>query len=343
MGSGQALANKENEIRLHEVEEQLRREKAKTSRDEARMQRIEDRLDGQDAENIVNKYKSVISNKLTKWIDDQADDWHNALDDTKSALMLADHYYTDVLSAKEKLPWLQSVISGLISGLAVVDPEFAMIAAVFQLSASGDKEREEKLRSNLEVFQKAYEQYKDNREKNEKAERGERQRKAQVGVLQYYLNECSKTSHWVTGVKSVLKDVVSDNPDVPFAQIQAIWGHLVGFSKCSVYVDGTDDQWARLFLYDMLRRYCRESVRLIMPSPYGPNVHIPISTADARRMVASGDGSSIELEGLEPAKRKVMYDYFDGIDPRYLGSSRPKIRTDGQGWKDLINAWDFTA
>jgi hypothetical protein len=340
MGSGQALANKENDIRLHEVEEHLRREEARSARDEALMQRIEARQDGQDAENIVNKYKSVISSKLTKWIDDQADDWHNALDDTKSALMLADHYYTDVLSAKEKLPWLQAVITGLISGLAVVDPQFAMIAAVFQLGASGDKEREEKLRSNLEVFQKAYEQYKENREKAEKGERGERQRKAQVGVLQYYLNECSKTSHWVTGVRSVLKDIVADNPNVPFAQMQAVWGQLVGFSKCSVYVDGTDDQWARLFLYDMLRRYCRESVQLVGPGPFGPDV--PISTREARRRVANGE-HKIELQGLEPAKRTVMYGYFDGIDPRYLGPSRPFIRGDGQGWKDLINAWDFVS
>jgi hypothetical protein len=341
MSSGQALANKENEIRLHEFEERLRRDEARSARDEARMQRVDERQDGLEAENIVNKYDSVISSKLTKWIDDQADDWHNALDDAKSALMLADHYYTDVLSAKEKLPWLQAVVSGLISGLAVVDPQFAMMAAVFQLSASGDKDRQEKLRSNLEVFQKAYEQYKDNREKAEKGERGVRQRKAQVGVLQYYLNECSKTSHWVSGIKSVLKDIVADNPNVPFAQMQAMWGQLVGFSKCSVYVDGTDDQWARLFLYDMLRRYCRESVQLIMPGPFGPNC--PISTGEARRMVASGDGSCIELRGLEPAKRTVMYGYFDGIDSRYLGPSRPFIRGDGQGWKDLINAWDFVS
>ena len=62
-------------------------------------------------------------------------------------------------------------------------------------------------------------------------------------------------------------------------------------SKCSVYVDGTDDKWARLFLYDMLRRYCRESVRLVAPG-VGPN--IPISTGEARRRVASGIGSSLE-------------------------------------------------
>jgi hypothetical protein len=339
MGSGQAVANKKNEIRLHEIEERFRRDEARTARDEARMQRIDARQDALETDNIVNKYNSAIASKLTKWIDDQADDWHNALDDTKSALMLADHYYTDVLSTKEKLPWLEAVISGLISGLAVVDPQFAMMAAVFQLGARGDKKQEETVRSGLEVFQKAYEQYKENREKAEKGERGERQRKAQVGVLQYYLNECSKTSHWVSGIKSVLKNIVADSPNVPFAQIQVLWGQLVGFSKCSVYVDGTDDQWARLFLYDMLRRYCRESVQLVWQGPMGD---IPITTSEARRRVASGE-SKIELQGLEPGKRTVMYGYFDGIDPRFLGPARPYIRGNGKGWKDLINAWDFVS
>jgi len=106
-------------------------------------------------------------------------------------------------------------------------------------------------------------------------------------------------------------------------------------------VNGTHDQWARLFLYDMLRRYCRESVRLVAPGPYGPNT--PISIGEAKRRVASGIGSSIELERLEPGKRTVMYGYFDGMDPRYLGPSRPAIRGDGQGWKDLINACDFAS
>ena len=37
-----------------------------------------------------------------------------------------------------------------------------------------------------------------------------------------------------------------------------------------------------------------------------------------------------------------MCEYFDEIEPRYLGT-RARIRSDGQGWKDLINNWDFAS
>lgn len=334
MGKTQAQINKENEIKLHALEEEMQRQQAAA---------------------IIDKYNSTMSAKIAAWLDDEAESWHDGIDDTRSALMLADHYYTDVLEAQEKPSLLKAVISGLITGLAVVNPEFAMIASVLQLGVSGEKEKEEKLKFSLELFQKAYEKYSEAKEQGEKIEKAERRRKANIGYLQDKLDECSETSHWVTRMHYTFKSALIDNPDVAFPQIQQAWNTAVGLSKCKVYHKGMDDQWARIFLYDMMQRYCKDYVHLKHFGPSGspesfrasfnafgaPIVH-NISTRDAQRLVASGDGDDIEFEGLEPEKRKVMYEYFKDIDARYLGS-RAEIRDDGNGWKDLINNWQFAA
>ena len=48
----------------------------------------------------------------------------------------------------------------------------------------------------------------------------------------------------------------------------------------------------------------------------------------------------IEFDGLESAKRKAMYEYFDRIDNLY---GRPEIRGDGKGYIDLIQSWKFAS
>ena len=324
MGKSQAQINKENAIQLHAIEEELQRRQA---------------------DDVVNKYTSVISAKMGVWLDEEAESWHDGIDDTKSALQLADHYYTDVFEAQEKPSLLKAVLAGVITALAVVNPEFAMIGAVLQLGVSGDIEKEEKLRFNMEIFQKAYEKYSEAKEQGEKIEKAERRRKANIAFLQETLDKCSVTAHWVTRVHRIFKNTVIDDPNIPFPQLQRAWGDVVGFSKCKVYQDGMDDQWARIFLYDMMQRYCKDSVHLqYFDVGKGFGFSTPqmrtISTRDAQRLIASGDGDRIQFDGLEPEKRKAMYEYFDGIEPRFLGT-RAKIRSDGQGWKDLINNWDF--
>jgi hypothetical protein len=154
--------------------------------------------------------------------------------------------------------------------------------------------------------------------------------------VQDLMEGCSETASQITEIfftlKRMLDDASVENAVATTNDVRLAWNLLVGEGR--PYQQGQETQLAALFLYDLLRAYCKQSVKLFMDMG---TFKVPVSKAKAMQMIASGHGSDIDFDGLDAAKRTVMYDKFADITK---WGRRPKI-TKQTGWKDLIKNWDF--
>ncbi len=307
-----------------------------------RVDRVEQQMAVDEMTSSLNNTQRTISDAVLKecnaWLDNQHARWQRVCGDTFRACFLTDQNYTKVMSALPKPSVLEAVVKGLITGLAGVQPEFAVFAVVLQLGMPGEKEvrerRLETVNGVKELFKEAFEKGKEAFEKGEQIERHESQLDAKLKFFQDQMEACSETSSWITECYTAFKYILgraSVENAVPVTNgVRMAWKISVGEAR--PYHHGQVTQLSLLFLYDLLRAYCKQSVKL-----YGDwgMMKMPLSRAKAMQMVADGDGSIIEFDGLDPAKRKVMYELFEDIER--LGPKRPKI----SNYKDLILNWEF--
>jgi hypothetical protein len=312
----------------------------------ARMDKIElDRTVDQMTSTMNTGLKGVSDAVLAgchDWLDHQSAMWHGAVEDVQSACHITGVMFEEVMSAQPKPSVLEAAIKGLIIAFTAMQPEFAMIGVVLEIGIAGDDEQQEKTRKKLdklkEGFKEVYEKFKEAREKGEQIEQHESRLSAKLRFFQDVIDGCSARSSQITEIhfalKHVLRGASTENAPATAKGVYTAWNLLVGEGRPYHRERETPTELARLLLYDLLRAYCKQSVKLYRPLM---KVHVPISKADAIRMIASGDGSDIDFDGLDSAKRTVMYEIFERITK---WGNRPKI-TKEDGWKDLIRNWDF--
>jgi hypothetical protein len=321
-----------------------------------RMDKIEQRM-AQDevmsAVNGLNAATKTTADQTVKacrtWLNDQHAMWQRACDDTFRACFLTDQMYTEVMSALPKPSVLEDVVKGLINGLVGVQPELAIFTNVLKLGMPGEKEVREKRLKAVEgaeefikaAFEKAEEGGKTASEKREQIEQHESQLKAKLDFFEDQMEGCSETSSWVTecwnAYQTALDRLPVEQAVTATNGMYRAWRNALGESR--PYLRGQVKQLSLLFLYDLLRAFCKQSVTLYVPGLkplYGDRMHMPLSKPEAMQLIANGD-DDIEFDGLDSAKREVMYEFFKQIER--LGAKRPEIAED----KDLILNWEFAA
>lgn len=307
-----------------------------------RMDKLEQQMVVDEMTSTVNNGLKSVSDAVLKecnvWLDHQHARWQRVCGDAFRACFLTDQNYNKVMSALPKPSILEAVVKGLITGLAAIQPEFAMFAVVLQLGMPGEKEVREKRLETLagmkELFKEAFEKGKEAFEKGEQMERHESQLDAKLKFFQDQMESCSETSSWITecyaASKYVLARATVENAVPVTVGVRKGWTIAVGEAR--PYHHGDDTQLSLLFLYDLLRAYCKQSVKVC--ADFGV-IKTPLSRAKAIQMVNDDDGAVIQFDGLDAAKRKVMYELFERIQK--LGPKRPEITN----YKDLILNWEF--
>ena len=304
----------------------------------ARLDSLEQRMAVGDVQSALNDgikgVNDAILNQCKDWLDHQHARWQRACADFTRALFLTDQNYNKVMSAVPKPSTLEAVLKAVITGLAVVQPEFALFAVIIDLGYPGKKEQYEKVVKAKELFKDAWEKGKEALEKSEQHERHETQLDAKLKFFQDKMEDCSEMSSWITELYAACRHVLSytsgGNAAAATNGVRMTWRSVLG--EAQPYHRGELTVLSLSLTYDLLRAFCEESVKLY--ADLGPIGKVRISQVKAIDVVSKGGGSEIDFLGLDSAKRKVLYDLFKDVD---LGSKRPTVAN----YKDLILKWKF--
>jgi hypothetical protein len=302
------------------------------------------RMDKMERERDLDQASKTVLDDCRTWVDYQHDMWIRAVHDTSQACFLTDQLYNAVMSAQTKPGVFEAVLSGLITGLSMVQPEFAIFAVVLQLGVTGTKEQREKRQETVngfkELFKEAFEKAREAAKKGNEIEEHDSQLDVKLEFFGDLMEGCSETWSWVDQIKYALKHVLDHAPEEQAAavanDVRKSWKIMVG--EGTPYAPGTVKQLSLIFLYRIMQKYCEKHVKLQMAVMGRGGPMIPVPQAKALQMIASGDGSNIEFDGLDPAKRKVMYDKFKDIN-----WGRAKVLDRIDDWTDLIKKWDFAS
>jgi hypothetical protein len=315
-----------------------------------RMDGIERRITSDEVTSAVNQGVRAIADSAVKachdWLEDQHARWQSACADTLRACFLTDQMYTLVITAMAKPSILDAVFTSLVSSLIFINPEFSMFQLVLESKMPGkDKEIREKRIKTVgiakEFLTEAFDKAKEAFEKGEdmEVERHESHLEARLKFFQDLMEGCAETSEWITecysAFKYVLRRVPADQAVAVTNGLYVAWKTAVGEARR--YHSEQVKQLSLLFLYDLLRAYCSQNVKVCMKGlrTFGGDCMLtPVSKAKAIDIVADDD-DLIDFDGLDEAKRKVMYEFFADITK--LGPNRARIAED----KDLVLDWDF--
>jgi len=283
------------------------------------------------------------------WLNDQHARWQNSVNDARTALLLASSLYDEVMAAQVKPSVWDAVFSTLVKGLLLLNPELGVFANILQLGSEDEKEerqeRAKRIMGGVDLLKEAIKDGMEAHEAGENRERHEITLKAKSAVIQETIEELSGTSDFLTDALKACKNQVGklakdareasgSISDTALQNVEKAWRALVG-GPAKHYKHGADTELAHIMLYDMMKEYCRQNVRLQLQVGA---IKIPLTKADANRMMASGE-TKIEFDGLDSAKREAMYDKFEDVPEK----GRPKITKDAGGWKALVANWDFAS
>lgn len=299
----------------------------------------------------LEMYRRRMDRYTDGWLGDQARQWRRAINDTQMALVLADKYYNRVLSAEKKPSIFEAVLRSVITGLAGLNPEFAMFAVVLELANSGEgklHERREKTIDGVKSLVKdGFDKAQEAMEEAEKIERDETNRDVVIGFFQSQMEALSVLGNHVDVMETSLQKMTGNIAYVgqlsELTFVQSIWGASVGYAK--PYPEKAVLHLASLMLYDMMRVYCKQNVRLVR----GDIAYLPINKAQIvavlKRMEMADAGKKptpdwlddipfFVFQGLDDEKRQKMFGYLKD----YKGDlNRPPI----SNWKELVRNWDF--
>src|SRR5579871_3420469 len=93
---------------------------------------------------VMDKVNGAVAAGLLVWLDGEFHAWQNAVQDTRSALLLASTDYDEIMAAEVKPNFLDAVLPGLLAGLTLTNPELGMLANILLLGSDQEKEKREK-------------------------------------------------------------------------------------------------------------------------------------------------------------------------------------------------------
>lgn len=315
------------------------------------IRKIEQRIAGDEVTAGTSQVMRATADAAVKgcrsWLNDQHAKWQRACDDLFRACFLTDQMYNTVMAALPSPSVLEAVVNNLVTTIMFVNPEFSMLGKVMETSIGSMKDKSKEQKERLlkiakgaqELISEAFEKGKEEYEKGEPVERHKSQLKAALPFFQDQMDACSATSSWITDCWTAYNRALDR---VPVEQAIAVTNAMYvawtsGMTEAKHYLPGQVVQLSYLFLYDLLRGYCRENVKITVKTLRtigGDTLKIPISRAKALQLAANDDIELVDFDELDSAKREVMYDFFKKIER--LGR-RPEIADD----KDLLTNWVF--
>jgi hypothetical protein len=298
---------------------------------------------------IADGFSKAITTSMDAWLDEQNTRLQHAVNDKRSALLLASTMYDEVMAAEVPKSIWEVAFSAAMMGLTLINPEFSVLSMVVDIGMPGGKEKRierlKKFDAIRDLVKDAVDKGMEAKDENEQAESHESTLKAKSRAIQGEIEACSETADFITTVYFIFKKKIdqlgsdSSTTGSQYAALQQMWYAIFG-GPARHYRKGTDTQLALIMLYEMLQEYC-SGVELFLICG-GPRVSVP--TAKARHELqgvddpkdADGWITKLEFDGFDQAKRAKMYELFKELDPR-TWNRRPKI----ENWVDLVKNWDF--
>jgi hypothetical protein len=265
--------------------------------------------------------QSDIKQAARGYIDNQLKLWMARVGATQDAIHQADvMYYQDIMKRKATPPILDTLLEKLIVGVAMMTlPELTGAALIFKQMMEEHELRKKAAELIAEVTKEGASEIK--KSLNEFKAEEDFGNAASLGVqfFQKLYTRVGEMRNRATIANVHLTDYInrlsSDDPKLEpkLDEVLGVWCDLGLQTDDKVTI--SSGQLALLFLYDLMRAYCSQCVKLEMK----PGIV----------------SMSWELTGLDPAQRQAMYEAFDKI--RWIDPSRPRIKK----WDDLIKNWSF--
>jgi len=299
----------------------------------------------------------MISQKadLHEFLHRQHDLWDADLTAYLTAILMAQQDFHDIMEQKTPPSLLASLIGSALTVLIfAVAPEllpFKKVAEKLEKSEESlkllTKAVTDLTKESVEVFKK-------------KAETTESNNDREAGnslAIRYFGNLFKHVNEQKNGVANAINSLSQwlDEPadaiqlGMRIPMIKDKWNRST-YSRPDGTPANTDaSQLSLVFLYDIMRQYCKNTVELkapiLMTDPKELNFlstpsdamkfDAKISKAEFQRRRAADPSFDVEFEGLDSARRKRMYEKFAQI--RWQDPKCPPIRN----WLELIDKWEF--
>lgn len=297
---------------------------------------------------IASAFSQGITSSMDSWLEEQYERLQQAVNDTRSALFLADCMYDQVMQATVPDDIFEIAFRSLLAGLTLVNPEFSVLSGVIELGMPGEKEkREERLKRTgalRDLVQDVVEKEAEGLTDDQKAKSHETTLNAKTQIIQDKIEECSENADWITTMyfafkKRIGQMATGSTPGGDYAMLQQAWYAIAG-PRVRHYRHGTDTQLALVILYNMMRKYCK-SVKLKLGRTGFASASI--STVRVRQMLGSGDQPDdvsvpLDFQGLDEGQRDKMFKLFDQLAP-CTWRTLPKVTN----WVQLVKNWDFAS
>jgi hypothetical protein len=268
----------------------------------------------------------------------QLDLWRDKILLIQNALDWADKAYGHIMVQKTA-PSLGMAIfeTVFMTAMFAVLPEFACLGAIAE-KLKWKAESLEKIRKAVDIASDAAKDAREtivqSGENQEASEDTTATRDYAVAFFQNMYVNLANLHHTVTIAKIHLLRYLDTSPapmKTKVLKVQGAWLNAgLGISEKGFDVT----QLALFFLYDMMRGYVKQSVSLKAGGTGAMAMTIDIDKATALKAM-NEDITNIQFEGLDSARRELMYEYFKKI--RWIDPRRPRIL----GWKDLLKYWEF--
>jgi hypothetical protein len=298
---------------------------------------------------IADGFSKAITTSMDAWLDEQNTRLQHAVNDKRSALLLASTMYDEVMAAEVPKSIWEAAFTAAMMGLTLINPEFSVLSLVVDIGMPGGKkkriERLKKFDGLRDLVKDAVEKGMDANDENEQGKSHDSTLRAKSRVIQQEIEDCSETADFITTVYFIFKKRIdqlgadSSTTGSQYAILQQAW-YSIFTGPVRHYKRGTDTQLALIILYEMLQEYCT-GVKLFMDVG-GAKLTMPSAKAKHELQgvddpsAAGGWISNLEFDGFDKAKRAKMYELFGELDQR-TWNRRPKIAN----WVDLVKNWDF--
>lgn len=297
---------------------------------------------------VASAFSQGITGSMDNWLEEQHTRLQQAVNDTRSALFLADSMYDEIMAATVPDDIFDIALNSLLVSLTFINPEFSVLSGIIALGMPNEKEkREQKLKKTdalRELVTDVVEKEAEGLSEDQKAKSHETTLSAKTQIIQDKIEECSESADWITTMyfafkKRIGQMATGSTPGGDYAMLQQAWYAIAG-PRVRHYRHGTDTQLALVILYSMMREYCKGVEFKLGVRGF---TKIGVSTAKVRQMLGSADQPDdvsvpIEFDGLDEAKREKMFHFFGQLDP-CTWRTLPKITN----WVQLAKNWKFAS
>lgn len=265
--------------------------------------------------------KSDVKNAVETYLNNQLKLWTGLIETSQDAIHEADMKYQMIMQHDDTKDVMGVLLEVLVLGVATaVAPELLGASFVFKQLLREAELRKKAVDAIVDLTKESYKEVKKSVEDDESHEDKLNALKVSVSFFDQLYGRLGRFRNRAININVLLTNYIAGGISSNDPKLEPKLDDVLGTwydagLQIEQKISINTEQLSLIYLYDLMRSYCRQNVKLI-----------------AKPGVVS---SSWELEGLNPKRRQAMYDAFEKIawtDPR-----RPPIRK----WDDLMNNWSF--